>query len=1036
MPVTVTPHADFESLVEGLGGFGPPGEPVLRPVIVPSLAFADHLQRRVADRQGVFMGMEILMTQDFIHRAVGPGRGSPWTKRQLAWGILPHAGSFAEQLGVGNPSPRDRLALAELVADRIDQYGHFRPEMIRRWAREGDAVVGANEAWQRDLWRTLQAEIAPRHPSLEMADRQRDAAFWRGLAARFPRLLVLGATTLDPLLVEVLEPLARAGSEVDVHVVLPSLGYLGDLRRRGALPGDALEDWESHAGHPLLESLGRQAVGAFLLLGKLDENYTHWPEPERDGNGGSSVLARLQADVRALRAPEPGSVHGPDASLSVHSCFGPRREMEALRDEILRAFDELDGLQPDEVHIVTPDLEAYAPLVSAVLRRGATPLPVRLSELPPAEQEPLAEALLALLEIAHSGRFDAADVLDLVRKPAVQALLGDGESAEVCERWIRESGLTHGLGASPGEAAFARHRLAAGRFFNPASAARYPDGTYVLPVADPLSGGLDRRTQFLEWLAALEATVAEWKGAAAASVWAGRLRRACAELFAGSDEAADVVEAISFLESQTCEVALDAGAVLDVMRAELSATTRRAGVAGHIAFGRFKQLQNLPCRVLAMVGMQDAAFPTRNRLPAWDLLHEAPRAWDRNPRLDDRQLFLDALLTPTDRLLITASTRNVRTRESEPFSSCVDELLRVVETMGGGRPVVEHRLQPFAADYFRSGTGLPRSYDVFHADVAGTVAAAESAGEGVFWNPAGEHAATVAEVTVGQLAAFWRSPALGFLKACGLPRAEEDVPDEELNRAPLALDRLQTWSLKDRIVRSVLRPDGDLDLEAARAGAERRLPPRELGELAWAQNLSVAKPLGRAVAARQGETVALQWGDGPRVTGTLLRAGDGTAWISYRTGKMEKTKYFLEPWIAALLASASGHALPTLVLTEEQPDSPREHAAPDPDEARRLLGVLVRGWLDGQSRPLRFAPATSEALVKKLEGTGGDEEAALAAACAEWAKPDSQHDSGGEGLQPDAQLAWRDRDPFEDGAEWVDLAREISGPLRTWKGTK
>ena len=100
MPASIFPHQDFESLLAALPSPGNPKGPALQPVVVPSLTFGDYIQGRIADRFGICMGMEFLMPQDFVHRAVGPGQNSPWSKRRLVWRVLPHVAAYSSQLGI------------------------------------------------------------------------------------------------------------------------------------------------------------------------------------------------------------------------------------------------------------------------------------------------------------------------------------------------------------------------------------------------------------------------------------------------------------------------------------------------------------------------------------------------------------------------------------------------------------------------------------------------------------------------------------------------------------------------------------------------------------------------------------------------------------------------------------------------------------------------------------------------------------------------------------------------------------------------
>ena len=402
--------------MEGLGGqWAVRGDgPLPVPVVVPSVQFSDYLQLRIARDCGVCMGFDFLMPQGFISRALGD-RDDSWSKQRLCWRILPHVSTYAGELGVEETSARDRFAIAGLLSDRFDQYAHFRPELIRKWLAADSGKSSAfpespTEKWQRELWLKLSDEIASPHPALSVERLKTDAEFRSRIVAAFPRLLVIGTGSIDPLLIDMLGLLYESGGDVSVHVVLPSLEYLGDLKRRNALPQEEThpESIEVAGGHPLLESMGRHAIGSFLLLGKLDEQYTHWPEPGDGEAAGGSLLQQIQADIHALSRPSKIKKSADDISLRVHSCFGPRREIEALRNELFRAFQDFPDLKPEDIHIVTPSLEIYAPLVTAILEQGGKRLPVRLTELPPSGQDPVIEGALVLLEVARGGRFEAS----------------------------------------------------------------------------------------------------------------------------------------------------------------------------------------------------------------------------------------------------------------------------------------------------------------------------------------------------------------------------------------------------------------------------------------------------------------------------------------------------------------------------------------------------------------------------------------------------------------------------------------------------
>lgn len=158
----VFPRRNFGELVAALAAFPAPQSLSPLPVIVPSLPFRDQLQRAIADRVGVCMGYEFLTPQTWIHRVIGPGDSSPWAPDRLVWRVFSRAAEFEARLGISSPSPRERFALAREVANRLDQYMHYRPEMLARWERPdtapGAAGTGTTEDWQRELWLGLRKE--------------------------------------------------------------------------------------------------------------------------------------------------------------------------------------------------------------------------------------------------------------------------------------------------------------------------------------------------------------------------------------------------------------------------------------------------------------------------------------------------------------------------------------------------------------------------------------------------------------------------------------------------------------------------------------------------------------------------------------------------------------------------------------------------------------------------------------------------------------------------------------------------------------
>ncbi len=1061
-------------------------------VLVPSQQLSDWLQASLARDLGLSMGFEFLTPADYFKRhfanepaaAAFSQANAFWSPDHLRWELLPHIETVATQLG-HDPAqalaPRARFAFAELLARQFDRYTRQRPDWPARWRKNQSpwrtptpplpAAVLADEVWQRRLWHTVASRAdAPPHP----------AALLASFAPTSPDLhptplFVVGADLLDPLLLRTLQTLAQHKHAVALYLLFPSLGYLADQSRRRALstraattaPEDALE----LGGHPLLPSLGQQAVGNFLLLETLSPDYAEWPDsPDLDAPvpDDASLLQRLQTDIRAQRTP-PGET-SPDArpsfdpadlSLRVHCAHSPRRELEVLRDELLRAFADLPGLQPEDVLVAVTDFDTYAPLAEGILRSGELRLPVRLTAIPSREANPVAVALLALLRLSL-GRQTASEVIELLTLSAVRHHLGlaeDNETLALLAETIRSAGLTHGLAATLGDATgtwrAALDRHLAGAWFGPEPEARDGDFAFAHPLAPDLPAHDADRLVFIAWLEALARHLQSWTTPVSAAVWAERIDHAITELLHSSDHddhAAALRRQLAELSAVSAPTPLDTGALLDWLQPQLdNATSLRTSLGGEILFGRLDQLHGLPCRVLAILGLQDGAFPRANRRPAWDLLAPQPERWDIDPRTQDRQHFLDALLCPRDRLILTAANRSLRSAHDGPLSSCIEELLRAAAA--AVRPpspddslnkhlVVAHRIQPFSADYFTASGQLPRSFNAQAARLTADLVNRVSSSPAPFFIAPPDSSAPATEpleITLTELATFWKDPARAWLRALNLETTNDETDDTTLDDPPLNLDALQAYHARQTALLATLTPGATAPAAGARLIADRALPPGALGFLAWEQNTEEIAPLAAGITRVLPQTeirmLDIAIDSLTRLTGEIqisVTPPESPWLLRHRPGKFSSVKYQLEAFIPTLAAAvALDQPVAARVFGTDCP-SGLNLPPLDSETARRHLAALLAGYRAGQTRPLEYAPETSAALAKAL--TKADPATALETAEATWAREPFQSQPGGEGTTTDAQLAWRETYPFAEShaSALLSWTESVAAPLQIW----
>jgi len=118
--------------------------------------------------------------------------------------------------------------------------------------------------------------------------------------------------------------------------------------------------------------------------------------------------------------------------------------------------------------------------------------------------------------------------------------------------------------------------------------------------------------------------------------------------------------------------------------------------------------------VIAILGMCDDAFPRSAPAPGFDLMAQHPRPGDRTTRNDDRYLFLEALLSVRDQLIITLPGHDVRDGSTLPASIVVSDLVDALDSLFeldaddpdhcalGEWLVVTHPLQATSPRYFET----------------------------------------------------------------------------------------------------------------------------------------------------------------------------------------------------------------------------------------------------------------------------------------------------------------------------------------------
>ena len=308
------------------------------------------------------------------------GVAAAWRSSTRAPG-RPWCAPLAAHLG----GARSRFAVVAHLAGLFAAYAAHRPELLDAWRAGDDADVPADLRWQPELWRA--PARADRRPGSGGAARRRG----RGAASATPRsppcrsgcrCSAPPACPADHL--AVLAALARAPRRPPVAAApLPRTVGPGRAGRRRACPPAAPTPPPSSPRHPLLAALGRDVRELQLRLAG------------RPGRPTPTIPVRTSRRPRCCSAcnatcATTGARGRPRARprttgrSQVHACHGPHRQVEVLREIVLGLLADDPTLEPRDVLIACPDVETFAPLVSAAFGLDPDGVPDERPPGPPA----------------------------------------------------------------------------------------------------------------------------------------------------------------------------------------------------------------------------------------------------------------------------------------------------------------------------------------------------------------------------------------------------------------------------------------------------------------------------------------------------------------------------------------------------------------------------------------------------------------------------------------------------------------------------
>ncbi len=956
--------------------------------------------------------------------------------------------------------------ISEKIADLFDQYLIFRSEMIFGWEK------GRENHWQAHLWRLLVNAKEPVHRArLRQALLEKIKNKPHDIENFTPRVSIFGISYLPLFHLEVFVAISRL-TQANLFMMNPCKEHWADIVSHTQIKkihqkyqdvSDSDAELHLDKGNTLLASMGSLGRDFSEMISGLNGRiYEQYEDP-----GGRDVLAGIQSDILYLKdrsIPGDGDILNSselensarvrlnhhqlppdtDTSIQVHSCHSPMREIEVLHDNLLAMFEQDPQLKPQDIIVMTPDIESYGPYIQAVFDAqidSALRIPFSIADMGVRKESRGIDGFFFILDLSSS-RFSVPGILALLEVPGIKEKFNlSAADIEVAERWIQATKIRWGIDAQHrsklGLPPFSENTWRAGierlllGYALPGHNRRMFSG--ILPY-DHIEGSEARSIgKFLEFIDRLFNVVNALQQKSTLKDWHTMLVDILEQFFAPNEESEREMEVLRRRLGDLSGIqdlsGFNTAIEIEVVRSYLDNLLKQEDfgtgfITSGVTFCAMLPMRSIPFKVVCLVGMNSDAFPRESKALGFDLMAQKPKIGDRSRRHDDKYLFLEALISARNKLYISYVGQNIQDNTPAPPSVLVSELLDYINAGFGfsfEQLITRHRLQAFSPDYFRKDSGL---FSYSAENFAAVTSRHDLQDNKPLISAAlPEPPPEWKKLDIDTLCTFFSNPAKLFLeKRLGIYLTETKAVSEE--RENFSLSGLDKYILGQDLVNSRVSGTTPEDcLAVQRAGG--RLPHGNVGELVYNEMSVDAETFVRKIKTHtKNEPLKALKVDldiaGFHLTGRISGIHeDALIRVSYASSK---PKYILNTWIYHLVLCAlveDKYPGSSLLLCK---DSAKEFGRVS--NSTDIIEYLLTLYWQGMSEPLPFFSESSFEYAKRVLIKKQVESIALKAAQQKWL---GSGFARGESEDPYYELCFRGIEPFDEAFQ--NIAVSIAAPL-------
>lgn len=588
-----------------------------------------------------------------------------------------------------------RIQLAEQLADLFEHYMVYRGKMVAKW-RNGDLSTDSEvELWQRDLYlmclKSLDAENVNR---VDIKENIVDALSQEGannswLKKQFPLIQVYGVDVLLPSDYKLLAVLGKF-TEVRLYMFNPSPGtYWYDcisnkdaVRRK--FKGN---DDEVSQGNDLLISNGKMGRDMFSFM------FDTYPEIlnttyEDVIDSKPHLLGILQNDILNNSTGEDRNPISDltDGSLSIVGNYTEAREIEVLLDFILKSLEDDKDLQLHDVLVMAPNIEKYEPYIHAVFSSSklTSHLKYTISDLPFSSTEDLVKLLLQTFQI-RADEINLETIIQFLENPLVKAKYQLYTIDKIHHALSKTCFVFGEKGEKEAETNLisweqSKKQLMYGVVMKDGLIEM--DGFDVEPYSESEGSNVQELIRLVAFVDSLfvyakentkRKSIIEW-----GDLFLNRVENFWREDLISNESLHLIQDSIELIDRTSSSVSdkFNATTYAYLITKKLTATEiipEKQG--GKIMFCNMQSMKGIEHKVIAVLGLNETDFPRIPTKLSFDLMALAPQKADRSLKENDKYLFLEALMSATDKLFCSYISHRAKDNKSLNPSIVLQELV-------------------------------------------------------------------------------------------------------------------------------------------------------------------------------------------------------------------------------------------------------------------------------------------------------------------------------------------------------------------------